>query len=89
MGQAVLPALTMTTISVRTPSEAGVAEDVALAGKDLPAEEKPSCESCVESDDANAPEQPEPAEDYEFYVVRTATRNRTQNKLKVQFREGI
>ncbi len=74
---------------MHTPSEAGVAEDAALAGKDLPAEEKPICESCVESDDADASEQPEPAEDYEFYVVRAATRNRTQNKVKVQFREGI
>ncbi len=88
-----LPALTTTTtISVHTPSEAGVAEDVALAGKDLPAEEKPSCESCVESNDADAPEQPKPVENYGFYIFYIGlalTRNLILDKVKVQFREGV
>ncbi|PBK68105.1 hypothetical protein ARMSODRAFT_1085713 [Armillaria solidipes] len=33
--------------------------------------------------------QPEPVEDYGFYIVRTATRNRAQNKVTVEFKAGV
>ncbi|KAK0200125.1 hypothetical protein DFS33DRAFT_126576 [Desarmillaria ectypa] len=96
MGRVALPALTTTTHSVHEPSNPGVVEEAALAGKDLTAKENKG--------EHRAPNlvtprlllhlrierrQPEPVEDYGFYIVRAATRNRIRNKVKVQFREGV
>ncbi len=94
MGRAVLPALTTTTTKVI--HDAGVVEDVTLAERDLTAKEnqgEPRASSLTMPRlllhlRIECP-QPEPVEDYGFYIVRAATRNRIQNKVKIQFRDGI
>ncbi|PBK62840.1 hypothetical protein ARMSODRAFT_980468 [Armillaria solidipes] len=98
-GRVVLPALTMATTTTKfahVSSNAGLVEDIALYEKDLSAEEhQGECRAPIltmprllihfriES------QQLELIEDYGFYIVRAATRNRTQNEVRVQFRDGI
>ncbi len=87
-----LPALTTTTNLLHVPSNPGVVEGFASRGK-------PRGEHRASASSLTLPrhllhvriecQQPEPVEDFGCYTVRVATRNRTQNKVKVQSRERI
>lgn len=86
MGRVLLPALATTTSSVDILTDLGVASGASSVARNSQTERGRN--SAVRIHVRMERRQPEPVEDYGFYIVRAATRNRAQNKVAVEFKAG-